>query len=143
VSLEATGKRLATREAAFQRVEAVLAAHDAQLARQRSFSDRLSFLSPPLLASGLLADIAGTGEARYSRFNETIRIFHGDWRQFFGQRSTAGVDLTPADYDALPRFPEISDSIPPLAIGGFIGVAAPALLLAAFAARGFGHPAPH
>jgi ABC-2 type transport system permease protein len=142
-SLEATRTRLATREAAFERVEAVVAAHDAQLALQRSFSDGLSFLSPPLLASALLADIAGTGEARYSRFNETIRIFHGDWRQFFGQRSAAGVDLTPADYDALPRFPELSDAIPPLAVGGFIGVVAPALLLAAFAARGFGRPAPH
>jgi ABC-2 type transport system permease protein len=141
--LEATRKRLATREAAFERVEAVVAAHDAQLARQRSLSDRLAFLSPPLLASALLADIAGTGEARYAQFNETIRVFHGDWRRFFGQRSAAGDDLTPDDYDALPRFPEISAAIAPLAIGGFIGVAAPALLLAAFAARGFARPAPH
>ena len=136
-SLEATRKRLATQEAAFERVEAVVAAHDAQLARQRTFSGRLAFLSPPLLTYGLLADIAGTGETRYALFNDAIRMFHGDWRRFFGQRSEAGVDLTPADYDALPRFPEMSAAIPPLSAGAFIGIAVPALLLAAFAARRF------
>lgn len=140
-SLEATRKRLATREAAFERVEAVVAAHDAQLARQRAFSDTLAFFSPPLLTSGLLADIAGTGEARYARFNDAVRTFHGDWRKFFRQRTDAGVDLTPADYDALPRFPELSAAIPPLSPGAFAGIVGPTLALAVFAARGFGRSA--
>ena len=140
--LEATQRRFATQEAAFERVEAVVSAHDAQRARRRALSDRLAFLSPPLLTSGLLADIAGAGEARYAWFNDEIGAFHQVWRGFFRRRAEAGVDLTPADYDALPRFPELPEAIPPLAPGAFIGIAAPTLLLAAFAARGFRRPAP-
>lgn len=138
---EGTLRRLATQEAAFQRVEDVIAQHDAQLVRQRALADRLRFLSPALLAYGALADVAGTGEARYRDFLERIGAFHLDWRAFFLTRAQAGASMTAADYDALPRFGNedagSADLLAPL-----LGLALPALLLAALAARGFRRVAP-
>lgn len=139
---ERTLRRLATQEAAFQRVEGVIAEHDAQLERQRALADRLAFLSPPLLAWRAMTDIAGTGEARYRDFLARIHAFHLDWRDFFLSRARAGAPMTAKDYAALPRFPQATQ------IGGadiaapLLGLALPALVLAAFAWRGFRRCAP-
>ncbi len=138
---EGTLRRLATQEAAFQRVEGVIAQHDAQLSRQRALADRLSFLSPALLAYGALADVAGAGDARYRDFLAQIGAFHVEWRAFFLPRAQAGASLTAADYDALPRYAEAPASGAGV-MAALIGVAAPALLLAALAARGFRRLAP-
>lgn len=132
---ERTLRRLATQEAAFHRVEAVIAEHDAQLGRQRVLADRLGFLSPALLTSRALADIAGTGERRYRDFLDAIGAFHVEWRDFFLARARAAAPMTAADYDALPHFRAAeaggADILGPLA-----GIALPALVLAFFAARG-------
>ncbi|MGE5368767.1 MAG: DUF3526 domain-containing protein, partial [Chloroflexota bacterium] len=138
---EGTLRRLATQEAAFQRVEGVIAQHDAQLSRQRALADRLSFLSPALLAYGALADVGGTGDARYRDFLAQIGAFHVEWRDFFLARAQAGASMTAADYDALPRYAEEPASGAGV-MAALIGVAAPALLLAALAARGFRRLAP-
>lgn len=142
---EMTLRRLATQEAAFQRVEAIVAEHDAQLARQREMADRLGYLSPAYLTYQALADIAGSGEARYRAFLDRIRAFHLDWREFFLSRAKAGASLTAQDYAALPRFPQaykkLTAHAPGLA-GPLIGVALPALLLAALGIRFYRRPAP-
>ncbi|RTL85143.1 MAG: DUF3526 domain-containing protein [Hyphomicrobiales bacterium] len=133
---EGTLRRLATQEAAFERVEGVIAAHDAALSRQRALVDRLSFLSPTLLAYGALADVAGAGEARYRDFLDRLSAFHLDWRAFFLTRAKAGQAMTAADYDALPRFAETP--APESAVGSaLLGMALPTLLLAFLAWRGF------
>ncbi len=143
---EATLRRLATQEAAFQRVEAIVAEHDAQLARQRDLSDRLGYLSPAYLTYRALADIAGSGETRYRAFLDRIRAFHVDWRAFFLSRAKAGASLTAQDYAALPRFPQASDDPTAGTLRGvaalLIGVALPALLLAALGLRGYRRAAP-
>ncbi len=134
---EGTLRRLATQEAAFERVEGVVARHDAELERQRALADRLGFLSPPLLAYRALADVAGAGETRYRDFLARVNAFHTEWRAFFLARAKEGAPMTRADYDALPAFAEDKaagglDPLPPL-----LGLAIPALLLGAFAWRGF------
>jgi ABC-2 type transport system permease protein len=134
---EGTLRRLATQEAAFARVEAVIAQHDAQLARQRALADRLSFLSPTLLAYGALADVAGTGEARYRGFLARIDGFHGAWRNFFLTRAQDGAAMTAADYDVLPRFDETRDAPADAFTAPLAGMALPALVLAGIAASGF------
>jgi ABC-2 type transport system permease protein len=144
----ATRQRLAAQEAAFARVEMVVAEHDAQLARQRTLVDRLAFLSPALLAYRALADVAGAGDARYERFLVSIRAFHVQWREFFLSRARAGEALTPEDYDAAPHFQ--TDAVPAsdeAAAGSaldalLIGVGLPTLLLALLARRGFKACAP-
>lgn len=138
---EATLRRLATQEAAFQRVEAIVAEHDAQLARQREMADRLGYLSPAYLTYSALADIAGSGEARYRAFLDRIRAFHVDWREFFLSRAKAGAALTAGDYAAMPKFTQADEELmarAPAGLGGpLIGVALPMLILAIFAWRGF------
>ncbi|MBM3577415.1 MAG: DUF3526 domain-containing protein [Alphaproteobacteria bacterium] len=136
-SQEMTLRRLATQEAAFQRVEAIVAEHDAQLARQRGLSDRLGYLSPAYLTFQAMADIAGSGETRYRAFLDRIRAFHVDWREFFLSRAKAGAALTAQDYAALPKFTQADDDPAPGLAGPLIGVALPALILAVFAWRGF------
>lgn len=136
---ERTLRRLAVQEAAFARVEGVIAAHDAQLARQQALADRLSFASPALLMYRAVVDLAGAGETAYRGFLARVDAFHKEWRTFFLARARAGAPLTLADYDALPRFPaaeasvSASDALAALAAG----VGAPALLLALLAWRGF------
>jgi len=138
---EGTQRRLATQEAAFRRVEDVIAAHDAQLARRRNLVDRLSFLSPTLLTHGALADIAGTSDARYAGFLDRIDAFHREWRAFFLARAGTGAAMTIADYGSLPLPREEtveSASVTP----ALLGMALPTLLLAALAWRGFSRTKP-
>ena len=128
---EATLRRLATQEAAFQRVEAIVAEHDAQLARQRDMADRLGYLSPAYLTYQAMADIAGSGETRYRAFLDRIRAFHVDWREFFLSRAKAGASLTAQDYAAMPKFTQADEELmgpAPAGLGGpLIGVALPML----------------
>ncbi|MGD9541798.1 DUF3526 domain-containing protein [Methylocystis sp.] len=139
-ALEMTLRRLATQEAAFQRVEAIVAQHDAQLARQRDMADRLGYLSPAYLTYQAMADIAGSGETRYRAFLDRIRAFHFDWREFFLSRAKAGASLTAQDYAAMPKFTQADEELmarPPAGLAGpLIGVALPMLILAIFAWRG-------
>ncbi|MFO1125252.1 MAG: DUF3526 domain-containing protein [Methylocystis sp.] len=145
-SQEMTLRRLATQEAAFRRVEAIVAEHDAQLARQRDMADRLGYLSPAYLTYAAMADIAGAGEKRYRAFLDRIRAFHVDWREFFLSRARAGASLSAQDYAAMPKFTQADEELagrPPAGLAGpLIGVALPALLLAAFAAFGYRRAAP-
>lgn len=138
---EMTLRRLATQEAAFQRVEAIVAEHDAQLARRRELADRLGYLSPAYLTYRAMADVAGAGEARYRAFLDRIRSFHVDWRDFFLSRAKAGASLTAQDYAAMPKFTQADEELMARAPAGqsglLIGVGLPALILAAFAWRGF------
>jgi ABC-2 type transport system permease protein len=137
---ERTLRRFATQEAANARVEAVMARHEAQLARQRELADRLSVLSPALLMYRSVAEIAGVGDRRYTEFLRRLDEFHGRWREFFWSRARAGQSLTQADYDALPRFAaSTAETGAPTDVAGALGagVAAPALLLALLAWRGF------
>lgn len=142
---EMTLRRLATQEAAFQRVETIVAEHDAQLARQRDMAERLGYLSPAYLTYQALADIAGAGETRYRAFLDRIRAFHVDWRAFFLSRAKAGASLTAQDYAAMPKFTQADEELmgpAPAGLGPLIGVALPMLILAVFAWRGFRRAAP-
>jgi ABC-2 type transport system permease protein len=145
-SQEMTLRRLATQEAAFQRVEAIIAEHDAQLSRQREMAERLGYLSPAYLTYQAMADIAGAGEARYRAFLDRIRAFHVDWREFFLFRAKAGASLTAEDYAAMPKFTQSDEELtaraPAGLAGPLIGVVLPTLLLAAFGAFGYRRAAP-
>jgi ABC-2 type transport system permease protein len=136
---ERTLRRLAVQEAANARVEAVMAHHEEQLARQRALADRLSFLAPALLIYRSVADIAGSGDQRYLEFSRRVDEFHGRWREFFWSRARAGKPLTQEDYAALPRFSaETAVASAPAGVAARLGagVGLPALLLAILALRG-------
>ena len=138
-------RRLATQEAAFQRVEGVIEQHETQHDHQHILTEQLGFVSPALLTYRAIANIAGTDEARYRSFSEAIKIFHVEWRDFFVPRARAGAKLTVTDYDDLPVFRTAafgSDRAGDLSVL-FIGVALPTLLLMLTALRGYKHVSLH
>ena len=93
----------AATDAVNQRVEEVAAAHDARRAAQLDLVRRYRFLSPTLLAQEVLVDAAGTGDARFARFQSQVRAFAERWRQFFVPAILAGERM---DAGVLPRRPD-------------------------------------
>ena len=74
------------------------ARHADQLALVR----RYRFLSPALLAQEVLVDAAGTGDARFARFQSQVHAFAEEWRQFFVPAILASERMTA---DVLPDVP--------------------------------------
>ena len=72
--------------------------------RQQSLVDQLRFLSPAILLNEGLSDVAGSGVARHQHFSAQVDVFHDRLKRFFEERIQRGTALTPADYDAMPRF---------------------------------------
>ena len=101
---ERVARRLAAVDASALRVQAVVARHDAQLARRQALVDRLAYLSPALLLQLAATDLAGTGGGAYADFYARVDRFHAHWRDFFLGRARANLPLTAADYAAFPRF---------------------------------------
>ena len=93
----------AATDAVNRRVEEVAAVHDARRAEQLDLVRRYRFLSPTLLAQEVLVDAAGTGDARFARFQSQVRAFAEQWRQFFVPAILAGERM---DAGALPRRPD-------------------------------------
>ena len=86
------------------RLEQVTAVHDARRAEQLALIRRYRFLSPALLAQGVLMDAAGTGDARFARFQSQVRDFAEQWRQFFVPAILADERMTAAVLPDVPRF---------------------------------------
>ena len=138
-------RRIAVVDASAARVQAVVDAHDVQLARRQALVDRLAFASPALLMQLAATDLAGSGGARFVAFYAQVDGFHSQWRAFFLGRARANQALTEADYAAFPNFARfladgpgaaaqsdgLADVSPRLA-----GLAVLALLLGLLAARG-------
>ena len=76
--------------------------HDARRADQLALVRRYRFLSPALLAQEVLIDAAGTGDARFARFQSQVRALAEQWRQFFVPAILADERMTA---DVLPEVP--------------------------------------
>jgi ABC-2 type transport system permease protein len=94
--------RFITNEKLDRALAPVLARYDAQLARQQSLVERLSFLSPALLAHAAFADAAGTGLARHREFLRQAVTHHADLRAFFNPRILKKEKFTA--WDEVPAF---------------------------------------
>jgi len=94
----------AATDAVNQRLEEVTAVHDARRADQLALVRRYRFLSPALLAQEVLVDAAGTGDARFARFQSQVRAFAEEWRQFFVPAILAGEQMTAAALPDVPTF---------------------------------------
>ena len=84
------------------RLEEVTTGYDARRADQLALVGRYRFLSPALLAQEVLVDAAGTGDARFARFELQVRAFAEEWRQFFVPAILADERMT---VDVLPEVP--------------------------------------
>jgi ABC-2 type transport system permease protein len=99
----------------------VLAGYQSQLARQQSLVEKLSFLSPALLAQSALADAAGTGSARHHAFLRQAVAHHAELRAFFNPRILRKEKFTA--WDDVPPFRYVEESARAVALR-----VAPALL---------------
>lgn len=94
----------AATDAVNQRLEEVTAVHDARRAGQLALVRRYRFLSPALLAQEVLTDAAGTGDARFARFESQVRAFAERWRQFFVPAILADERMTADVLADVPAF---------------------------------------
>lgn len=95
----------AATDAVNRRMEEVAAQHQVRRDAQTELVRRYRFLSPALLAQEMLIDAAGTGDARFVRFQSQVREFAGQWRSFFVPAILSGEKLS---IDVLTRIPEFT-----------------------------------
>ena len=122
----------AATDAVNRRLEEVTGEHDARRAEQIALVRRYRFLPPPLLAQEVLIDAAGTGDARFIRFQSQVREFAEQWREFFVPAILAGDRMDASVLPDVPRFrltdEESADvarraSVPLTVLGGLLVLA--------------------
>ena len=122
----------AATEAVNRRLEEVSAVYEGRLAAQRDVVRRYRFLSPALLTQEALLDAAGTGDARFARFQSQVREFAEHWRTFFVPAILAGERMTADVLPGLPAFRFVDErmrevraraAIPLAALGGLLFLA--------------------
>lgn len=74
------------------------------LTKRRNLADTLRFFSPVLVMQDILAELSGSGSARYAAFMKQLDQFHDQWRNFFITRAEQGLRLNEKDYEQFPRF---------------------------------------
>lgn len=86
------------------RLQAVEAAFDAQLQRQRRLASWLSALSPTMVAQQVLLESAGTSASRFEYFEQSAAAFQAQWKTYFEPRVLDAATLTMDDIAAAPVF---------------------------------------
>lgn len=116
-------------------VEPVAARYDEQLAKQQAAVNRFRFLSPAVVAQEALNDIAGTGQARYRRFRQSVEQFAREWRGYFAPKVFSRARLSADDYDEFPRFrfqEEATTGVAGRVVAGLLGLLLPTLAVGGF-----------
>ena len=81
-----------------------LAAFEEQASAQEVLVDRLSYLSPAILAKRALTSVAGTDRSSYEAFRDQVEDFHTRWQAFFSIRILTNQRLSSDDYAQFPVF---------------------------------------
>lgn len=87
-----------------RRLKEVAEGYESRLRSQRALVDRYRFASPALLAHSALLETAGTGDGRFSHFEDQVRGFAEEWRAFFVPSILAGERMTADVLGELPSF---------------------------------------
>ncbi|MFB1484940.1 DUF3526 domain-containing protein [Corallococcus sp. RDP092CA] len=95
---------LAVQDEAARATAPVVAAFQAQLARQQDTLEVLRFASPALAFQQALQDVAGSGGRRHGHFLAQVDRFHSAWREALLPRVFSASTLGAAEHRALPRF---------------------------------------
>ena len=86
------------------RLQAVEAAFDAQLRRQRRLASWLSVLSPTMVAQQVLLESAGTSASRFEHFERSAAAFQERWKAYFEPRVLDAATLNETDVLEAPTF---------------------------------------
>ena len=101
----------AATDAVNRRLEEVAAQHHLRREEQNELVRRYRFLSPALLVQELFIDAAGTGDARFARFQSQVREFAGQWRSFFVPAILAGEKMSTEALPTVPKFQFVDESL--------------------------------
>jgi ABC-2 type transport system permease protein len=94
-----------------------------QMDKQEAVVARFQYLSPAIMMQRAMNDIAGTGPGRYAHFMDQVFAFHREWIAFFTGKFLKQEPLTTADYDKIPTFTYVEESL-----GDVLARMAPTLL---------------
>lgn len=109
-----------------ERLDAVDAAFDQQLARQQRLASWLSVLSPTMVVQTVLLEIAGTGTTRFETFAAAAAAFQAEWQAYFEPRVLDADTLTIEDIRAAPAFTFADKPV----TATVMGVASPVIAMA-------------
>jgi ABC-2 type transport system permease protein len=98
-------RRLGLLLATQSRADQVLDRHEAMVQQQRTLSDRLAFLNPPMLINDLLAEVAGNGQTRWDAHLQEVKAFHATWQNYFVALAQRGSRVGLEDMAQWPRWP--------------------------------------
>jgi ABC-2 type transport system permease protein len=89
-----------------RKLQPIVASFREQLERQQRLVDGLRYLSPALVLSEGLNDVAGSGVRRHQLFTAQVEHFQAAYRRFFIERARAnqGEARTAGDQAPWPRF---------------------------------------
>ncbi|MEM7417507.1 MAG: DUF3526 domain-containing protein [Gemmatimonadota bacterium] len=93
-----------------RQLEDVATRYDERLAAQLAVVQTYRFFSPALLMQSVLNDAAGTGGARYDRFEGQVRAFAEEWRQYFVPAILAGETMSVASAAGRPEFAFVEEA---------------------------------
>ena len=97
-------KGITIRKAVAEAVAPLHRAHDASMARQRLFSNRLALISPPVVTADALAGIARTDIAFYKHQREAAQTYLASLSHAVADAALGHRRVDAATFDALPRF---------------------------------------
>ncbi len=87
-----------------RRVAPVLESFDAQLALQQELVDTLRFISPAIVVSEGLVELAGAGVSRRADFIRQCRDHQAELRRWFAEHAKTHELLAPGALAGMPRF---------------------------------------
>jgi len=94
------------------RVDSLLSRFDQAVAGQQAVVDRVSFLSPAVLAHEGITALSGTDGRRYMDFRAEVSRFHDAWRARFAPLVLDGIALGQEDLRNLPQWQDASEAQP-------------------------------
>jgi ABC-2 type transport system permease protein len=95
---------LALQNAIDRQIDPILVEYRAAAARQQAITDRLRYVSPPLLVHDAVIELAGSTTARYRGFAQQVDAYHRAWREYFYPLVQARTTMTRTLYERAPRF---------------------------------------
>lgn len=114
--------------------------YDRALDAQEQLARTLRPLMPVALAVETFNDLSGSGLRRYRSFTDQILRFHDAHRAFYEPLIFSKTPLSREDYDRMPRFRFVEESVGEVArgvLGGLAALAAIAVLAIGGAAVGY------
>jgi ABC-2 type transport system permease protein len=99
-----TIRRMLIVRAGVQQTNKAIEGFELRRAAQENAVSRLSFLSPTIVMTQSLAEIAGTSSERYRDFNRQVNIFQKTFEKYFFDKTVRDERIPLEEYANFPKF---------------------------------------